>query len=68
LLDAAQQGPVCVTKNARAVTVPPSVDHYARLRGSAWEQLTATMDSLGEQASASGLTKAKLDALLADES
>ena len=68
LLDAAQQGPVCVTKNGRAVTVMLSVEHYERLRGSAWEQLTATMDSLGNQASASGLTKARLDALLADES
>ena len=68
LLDAAQRGPVCVTKNGRAVTVMLSVEHYERLRGSAWEQLTATMNSLSVQASASGLTNAKLAALLADES
>ena len=36
--------------------------------GSAWERLTATMDAMGEEASARGLTDAELEALLADES
>ncbi len=67
LLDAAQRTPVRVTRNGRAVTVMLSVQHYERLRGAAWERLAATMDIMGEQASANNLTDAKLDALLADE-
>ena len=68
LLDAAQRTPVCVTKNGRAVTIMLSVPHYDRLRGVAWEQLAATMDLMGEDASANGLTGPELEALLADES
>ncbi len=68
LLDAAQRTPVSVTKNGRAVTVMLSTELYDRLRGSAWERLATTMDAMAEEASASGLTDAKLDALLADES
>ena len=68
LLDAAQSAPVCVTKNGRAVTTLLPVEHYDRLRGAAWEQLAATMDSIGEEASANGLNGPELKALLADES
>ena len=68
LLDAAQGAPVCVTKNGREVGVMLSMPHYERLRGAAWERLTATMDALGAEASANGLTEARLEALLADES
>ena len=68
LLDAAQRFPVRVTKNGRAVTVMLSMQLYDQLRGSAWERLTSTMDAIGEEAFARGLTDAKLDALLADES
>ena len=68
LLDDAQGAPVCVTKNGRAVGVMMSMPHYERLRGAAWERLTATMDALGEEAFANGLTEARLEALLADES
>ena len=68
LLDAAQDGPVCVTGKGRAVGVMMSMPHYQRLRGAAWERLTATMDALGEEASASGLTEARPEALPADES
>ena len=67
-LDAAQRTPVSVTRNGRVVTVMMSVEHYERLRGAAWERLTATMDAIGEEASAKGLTDARLQALLADES
>ena len=67
LLDAAQRSPVRVTKKGRAVTVMLSMQLYDQLRGSAWERLTSTMDAMGEEASARGLTDAKLDALLADE-
>ena len=68
LLDAAQRSPVRVTRNGRAVTVMLSMQLYDQLRGSAWERLAATMDAMGEEASARGLTDAELDALLADES
>ena len=66
LLDAAQSAPVRVTRKGRAVGVMMSVQQYERLRGAAWERLTATMDALGEEASAKGLTRARLEALLAD--
>ena len=52
----------------RAVTVMLSIEHYERVKGAAWEQLSATMDAMGQEASANGLTEAQLDALLADES
>ena len=68
LLDAAQRAPVRITRNGRAVTVMLSTQLYDQLRGSAWERLAATMDAIGEEASAGGLTDAKLEALLADES
>ena len=67
LLDAAQSAPVRVTRKGRAVGVMMSVQQYERLRGAAWERLTATMDALGEEARAKGLTEARLEALLADE-
>ena len=68
LLDAAQSAPVTVTKKGRAVGVVMSIAQYERLRGAAWERLTATMDRLGAEATARGLTDPKLEALLADES
>ena len=67
LLDAAQSAPVRVTRNGRAVGVMMSMQQYERLRGAAWERLTATMDALGAEAAAKGLTQAGLEALLADE-
>lgn len=67
-LDAAQHAPVRVTENGHAVTVMMSVQHYERLRGAAWERLTAAMNAMGVEASERGLTDARLRALLADES
>ena len=68
LLDVAQRSPVRITRNGRAVTVMLSMQLYDQLRGSAWEGLTSTMDAMGEEASARGLTDDRLDALLASES
>lgn len=68
LLQSAQQGPVRVTRNGRPVGVMMSVQQFERLRGAAWERLAATMDRLGREASAKGLTDAVLESLLADES
>ena len=67
LLESAQQGPVRVTRNGRPVGVVMSVQQFERLRGAAWERLTATMDRLGQEAAAGGLTGAVLESLLADE-
>ena len=68
LLDAAQRGPVHVTKNGRPVSVMISVEQYARLRGAAWDALNETMDRMAKRAGERGLTDAKLEKLLADES
>ena len=68
LLDASQRAPVLLTRKGRGVSVVMSVEQYERLRGAAWERLTATMDALGAEASAKGLTAPALGTLLADES
>lgn len=68
LLESAQHAPVRVTRHGRAVGVMMSVRQFERLRGAAWERLTATMDSLGREASERGLTDAKLESLLSDDS
>lgn len=68
LLEAAQRGPVQVTKNGRGITVVMSVEQYDRLRGVAWDRLSSTMDAMAEEAEANGLTDAGLAALLADDS
>ena len=68
LLESAQQAPIWVTRHGRPVGVMMSVQQFERLRGAAWERLTTTMDSLGREASSRGLTDAKLESLLSDES
>ncbi len=67
LLDASRSAPVQVTRKGRAAGVMMSTQHYERLRGAAWERLLATMDTLGEEASANGLTEARLATLLSDD-
>ena len=67
-LDAAQNGPVRVTKKGRPVGVMLSLEHYERLRGAAWDRLGASMDAASVEAERNGLTDDALDALLADES
>ena len=64
LLDAAQGGPVCITRRGRAAAVMMSMEQYQRLQGAAWARLTETMDRLGAEAVGRGLTGAGLDALL----
>ncbi len=68
LLDASQRAPVLLTRRGRGVSVVMSIEQYERLRGAAWERLAATMDAIGEEASANALTPAVLSELLADES
>lgn len=67
LLDAAQAAPVRVTKKGRPVAVLMSMAQHERLRGAAWDRLSAEMDALGAEAGANGLSEAELDRLLADE-
>ncbi len=67
LLDAAQSAPVRLTKKGRPVGVVMSMEQYERLRGAAWARLIETMDHLGAEASARGLTDKRLNALLADD-
>ncbi len=68
LLDVVQSAPVRVTRNGRAVGVVMSVRQFERMRGAAWEKLTATMDALGQEATDKGLMEPELESLLADES
>ncbi|MDE2980513.1 MAG: type II toxin-antitoxin system Phd/YefM family antitoxin [Gemmatimonadota bacterium] len=68
LLESAQRAPVRVTRNGRPVGVMMSMQQFERLRGVAWERLADTMDTLGREASARGLTDSELESLLADES
>ena len=68
LLGAAPSAPVRVTRKGRAVGVMMSMQQYERLRGAAWERVSATMDALGAEASAKGLTETRLEALLSDDS
>lgn len=68
LLESAQRAPVRVTRNGRPVGVMMSMQQFERLRGVAWERLADTMDALGREASATGLTDSELESLLADES
>ena len=68
LIDAAQRRPVTVTKNGRAAVVVMSVEDYERRRQSAAQRLGQIMGRTAEDAARKGLTDAKLDELLADES
>lgn len=68
LLESAQRAPVRVTRNGRPVGVMMSMQQFERLRGVAWERLADTMDALGREALARGLTDSELESLLADES
>lgn len=67
LLEAAQQAPVRLTRRGRPIGVLMSPEQYERLRGGAWSRLAQTMDRLGAEAKAAGLTEEALDKLLADE-
>ena len=67
LLDAAQTAPVRLTKKGRPVGVVMSIRQYEQLRGAAWARLTETMDRLGAEATARGLTDADLDTLVVDD-
>ena len=66
--DAARKAPMRVVGEDGAVCVVISLERYERLLDAAWDGLIATMDGLRKQAEANGLTEARLEALLADDS
>jgi len=67
-LDWAQSEPVRVTKRGRSAGVFMSEEQFQRLRGSAWEQLAATIDTMRDEAQTKGLDEEILNKLLSDES
>lgn len=67
VIEASQRAPVTITRDGRAASVLMSVRDYDRLRGAAWKRLARTMDRLGAEATANGLTDAKLAEILADD-
>ena len=68
LIDMAQRHPVTITKNGRASVVVMSVEDHERRRQSAAQRLGNILDHTAQEAASKGLTEAKLNALLADES
>lgn len=68
LIDAAQQGPVTVTRQGRPSVVIVSAEEYQRRQSRAWRNLLTIMDETGRYATEQGLTEEKLDQLLGDES
>lgn len=68
VIDAAQRGPVTVTRQGRPSVVILSAEEYQRRQGRAWRNLLAVMDETGSYASGKGLTEEDLDELLANES
>ena len=66
-IDAAQRGPVRVTRRDRVVGVLVSAQDYEAMRAFYADRLRHTLDEAAAAAKA-GLTEAKLDTLLADES
>jgi len=68
LLDSAQRGPVRVTRHGRTAGVLMSEEQYLRLKGIAWDRLSATLSSIREEADSSGLTSDELNRLISDDS
>jgi prevent-host-death family protein len=68
LLESAQLSPVRVTRRGRSAGILMSEEQYQRLRGLAWDRLASTVTDMRQEASAKGLTEAKLAELLSDDS
>ena len=67
-IDDAQRQPVRVTRHDRVVGVMVSAEDYEAMREFYANRHGQTMDRVGGAAERAGLTRAKLDRLLADES
>jgi len=68
VFDAAQRGPVTVTRQGRPSVVIVSAEEYQRRQSRAWQNLLSVMEETGRYANDQGLTEESLDQLLADES
>lgn len=67
VLDSAQREPVLIQKHNRSAAVVLSVAEYERLRGLNAAEFAEFCDMIGRRAHERGLTKTKLDQMLADE-
>jgi prevent-host-death family protein len=67
-LDRVQREPVRVMRHDRVVGVMVSAEDYEAMRAFYADRLVKTMDATADAAAHAGLTPAKLDELLADES
>jgi prevent-host-death family protein len=67
LLDAAQREPVIIRRQKRDVAVVLSPQEYDRLRALNAAEFQRFCDRVGKRAVGRGVTKRKLDAILADD-
>ena len=68
LADTIRREPVRVVGSDQGAMVVMTEAEYEKLRGQAWNRLLASMDRLATEAETTGLTEARLEELLADES
>lgn len=68
ILDSAQRGPVTIRRQKRDVAVVLSAQEYERVCAQNRDQFLRVVERISRHATAQGLTRAKLDEILADES
>ncbi len=68
ILDSAQREPVTIRRQKRDVAVVLSAQEYERVCAQNRDEFLRVAERLSRHATAQGLTKSKLDEILADES